>query len=246
MKKMANGGAPKAGGRRQSNSSATGCPRRELGSLAETMQATMTLSRAALAVLNDRNKIVALADDYWTLIADSDAKAEHAFENAFREARSRGHLTKDLFVRVARWKSVRNTRNYELNTETDIRTATAAAFQASNDAASIKALVQLHGVALRTASAILHWMRPERFPILDYRVVTALGETAPKSYDDIRLYIRIANRIRGLALHHSLDLRTIDRALWTWDKRRTLTLKPKCRKALALPGRCSEPLISVN
>ncbi len=122
--------------------------------------------QSGLALLNDRNKIVVLACDYWTEITDSDAKAERAFESAFREARIRGYLPKDLFVRVARWKSVRNMRNYELNTESDIRTATTAAFQASDDAEAISALVQLHGVALRTASAILHWMRPEKFPIL--------------------------------------------------------------------------------
>ena len=193
----------------------------------------MALSLAALTFLNDRNKIVALAEDYWTVIADIDAKAERAFENDFREARSRGYLPKDLFVRVARWKSVRNTRKYALNAEADIRTATAAAFQAADDAAAISALVQLQGVALRTASAILHSMRPERFPILDYRVLAALGEAAPKSYDDIRLYIRIADQIRELALHHSLDLRTIDRALWTWDKRRSTTLRGRCRKVRA-------------
>ncbi|MEO5802523.1 MAG: hypothetical protein ABIR24_03270 [Verrucomicrobiota bacterium] len=172
--------------------------------------------------LKDRNKIVALADEYWSVIADRDSEAERTFEKAFIEARRNGYLTKDLFVRVARWKSVRNTRNYNLNTEDEIRAATSLAFQASDDAAAIGALVLLRGVALRTASAILHWMRPDRFPILDYRVIYALGETAPESYEDIRFYIRIAERIRELALRHSLDLRTIDRALWTWDKRRVL------------------------
>ena len=53
------------------------------------------------------------------------------------------------------------------------------------------------------------------------------------SNDDIRLYIRIADQIRELALHHSLDLRTIDRALWTWDKRRSTTLRGRRRKVRA-------------
>src|SRR5438445_2291591 len=151
------------------------------------MQVTMTLSSAAPAFpLNNRSTIVALADDYWMEIDGgidgSAAKEERAFENYFQEARSRGYLPKELFIRVARWKSVRNTRNYESNTEAEIRTATAAAFQACDDATSINALEELRGVALRTASAILHWMRPERFPILDYRVIAALGEADPKSY----------------------------------------------------------------
>lgn len=188
------------------------------------------MSGAALPFLYDRAELVALADAYWKEIYERDAKAERGFENAFLEARNHGHLTKDLFVKVARWKSVRNTRNYEFNTESEIRAATAAAFQGSDDESSINALRELHGVALRTASAILHWMHPDRFPILDYRVMAALGETAPKSYEDIRLYTRIADRVRELALHHSLDLRTMDRALWTWDKRRSPTSNPRCRK----------------
>ena len=190
----------------------------------------MTISPTALVLLNDRNKILALANDYWNEITDRDAKAERAFENDFTEARSRGYLSKELFVHVARWKAARNTGHHKSNKGAEIRRATAAAFQASDDAASISALVKLHGVKLRTASAILHWMRPERFPILDYRVMAALGEAPPKSFDDIRLYNRIADRIRELALRHSLDLRTIDRALWTWDKQRSHALRPRCRK----------------
>ena len=109
------------------------------------MQVTMTLSSAAPAFpLNNRSTIVALADDYWTAIGKNDAKAERAFENAFQEARSRGYLPKELFVRVARWKSARNMRNYELNTKAEIRTATAAAFQACDDATSINALAEVY------------------------------------------------------------------------------------------------------
>ena len=188
------------------------------------MQPPIISNPAAFPFLNDRNKIVLFAEDYWNEITECDAKEERAFDKAFREARDLGYLPKDLFVRVGRWKSKRNTKRYESNSEADVRAATAAAFQASNDAAAIGALVQLHGVALRTASAILHWMRPERFPILDYRVMAALGETAPKSYENIRLYTRIADQIRELASRHSLELRRIDRALWVWDKRRSSTL----------------------
>lgn len=129
-------------------------------------------------------------------------------------------MPKPLFVRLARWKSVRKTPDYESNTEAEVRAATSAAFAASDDAAAIQALTPLRGVALRTASAILHWMRPDRFPILDVRVLAALGVPEPPSYEDVRFYSTIAARIRALAEQHVLDLRTVDRALWTWDKLR--------------------------
>ena len=54
--------------------------------------------------------------------------------------------------------------------------------------------------------------------------MAALGEPTPKSYDDIHFYSRVADLVRALSVKHSLDLRTIDRALWTWDKLRSRTL----------------------
>ncbi|MBI4659467.1 MAG: hypothetical protein HY735_11560 [Verrucomicrobia bacterium] len=190
------------------------------------MQPDKALNHAA-SFLGDRNQIMALAEDYWTVIAHRDATEERVFLGDFREARDSGYLSKDLFMRVARWKSRRNTRRYDSNTEAEIRLATATAFRAPDDASALGALMRLDGVALRTASAILHWMRPESFPILDFRVMAALGHIAPKSYD-VPLYTRISDQIRELALRHSLDLRTIDRALWTWDKRRALASRGRC------------------
>ena len=168
---------------------------------------------------DDRAEILRLAATYWSLISARDAVEERAFEAELPHARETRYLSKVLFVRLARWKSVRQTPNYEANTEADIQTATAAAFNAADDDAALTALIGLRGVALRTASAILQWMRPDRFPIIDVRVA-ALGEPEPTSYDDRGLYRRLADRIRTTAARHSLDLRTLDRALWTWDKLR--------------------------
>ena len=177
---------------------------------------------------NDRDAIFALAEDYWNRISPCDRNAEHAFERDFQEARRLRYLPKELFVRVAKWKSVRNTRRYESNPDDKIRAQTTTAFQAV-DATAINALRELNGVALRTASAILHWMRPDEFPILDYRVMAALGEPAPKSYEDVHFYIGIADRVKALSRKHSLSLRTMDRALWTWDKLRSGSSKSRCR-----------------
>ena len=61
-------------------------------------------------------------------------------------------------------------------------------------------------------------MRPDRFPILDEKVVLALDEEEPRSWEDVSFYTRIADRIRALARRHDLALRIVDRALWTWGK----------------------------
>jgi thermostable 8-oxoguanine DNA glycosylase len=180
--------------------------------------------------LKDCSRILALADDYWKVISDRDARAERIFEEEFEKARRLGYLPKDLFVRVARWKSVRSTRRYRSNSDSEIRKATEVAFRTRDETTAIRALKELNGVALRTASAILHWMHPNHFPILDYRVMSALGESEPKSYEDVQLYIRVADRVRALANEYSLSLREIDRALWSWDKRRSKSVRTNCRK----------------
>lgn len=170
----------------------------------------------------DCDAIRRLAEAYWDLITPAEAAEERRFENDFSDARRQGFLSKELFVRVGRWKSVRQTPNYESNPAEVVRTASAKAFEASDDATALTALTSLRGVALRTASAILQWMRPRQFPILDVRVVSALGWPEPASWDDLAFYSRVSDRVRELARECDMDLRTMDRALWAWDKQRSV------------------------
>jgi hypothetical protein len=170
----------------------------------------------------DCAEIRRLATVYWDLITRIEAEEERRFPEEFAEARKQGFLSKELFLRVARWKSVRQTPNYESNSEESVRAATRAAFAAPDDRTALAALMRLRGMALRTASAILQWMRPDTFVILDVHVVAALGWHKPTSWEDLEFYSRVAERVHGLARACEVDLRTIDRALWAWDKLRSL------------------------
>jgi hypothetical protein len=192
-------------------------------SIPRTRPATTSAMRSESSAFpfGDCGEIRRLANVYWDLINPSEAAEEQLFERDFAEARRQGFLSKELFIRVARWKSVRQTQNYESNSFESIRAATAEAFTAANDASALSALMQLKGVALRTASAILHWMIQDRFPILDVRVVAALGLTESASYEDFGFYSLVATRVRDLARECDIDLRTTDRALWAWDKLRS-------------------------
>lgn len=71
---------------------------------------------------------------------------------------------------------------------------------------------------------MLHWMRPAEFPILDFRAVEALGWSAPADWEDLAFYEKFTEHIVRQAKRFSVDLRTIDRALWAMDK-----AKPKVR-----------------
>ena len=166
---------------------------------------------------NDRTAILGLERRYWSIAKAPERLVEEAIDRSMAAARRRGHLTKGEFIRIAEWKSKRPKRWYPRNSEVSIREATQAAFDAKNDGDAIGALTSLWGVQLRTATAILHWLRPTEFPILDVRVVGALGEGEPKSWETVAYYSRIASRVRGLAARHRLTLRVIDRALWAWQ-----------------------------
>lgn len=65
-----------------------------------------------------------------------------------------------------RWKSTRQTQNYESNREETIHVGTAEALGPRDDGSAVSALTRLRGVGLHTASAMLQWMRPGHLPIL--------------------------------------------------------------------------------
>jgi len=68
------------------------------------------------------------------------------------------------------------------------------------------------------AVAMLHWMRPTEFPILDVRVINSLGWQASKNWEDLAYYERFASHIQSHAARLEVDIRTLDRALWAMDK----------------------------
>ncbi len=157
-------------------------------------------------------------DAYWKLSSKREQAEEHAFEREMPAYRERGELDKTMFVRLARWKSTRPTKHYLSNPEEEIQRATRGAFRARTNTEAIRALTRLHGVSLRTATALLHWMVPDRYPLLDVRVVASLQVPPPHRYEDPEFYESVAQQVRDMAGAIGVDLRTMDRALWAWDK----------------------------
>jgi hypothetical protein len=168
--------------------------------------------------IDDANAIRHWAGRYWELITNREASEERAFERDMPFHRGRAFLTKEIFVRLARWKSPRKTPDYESNTDHEIEQASRRAFSAENDDDAITSMTALRGVALRTATALLHWMSPTLYPILDFRVVGALGLSEPSNWDSVEFYTRVTDPIRAIARKLGVDLRTVDRALWAWNK----------------------------
>jgi hypothetical protein len=166
----------------------------------------------------EKKTVLKWAKCYWGLITLSEAEAERQFEAAFSKARKRSYLAKDLFISVGAWKSRRSIRLLSANSPKEIKRHSMAAFDANSREAAILAMRELSGVGTRMAVAMLHWMRPNEFPMIDVRIVQSVGWAEPQSWDDLTFYETLADHIQKHARRISVSLRDIDRALWAIDK----------------------------
>ena len=87
-----------------------------------------------------------------------------------RAAKRRGHLTPRELEAVCRWKSARAIRRVRENTHHRVRAATGAALAARSEQRRLEALLQLRGVGIPMASALLMLVEPKRYGVIDIRV----------------------------------------------------------------------------
>lgn len=126
------------------------------------------------------------------------------------------HLNKTDLIKIGLWKSKRPKRHYENNDDRAVKEITRFSFSAKSEQARIGALLALHGVSYPVASVILHFAFPNKYPILDFRVLWSLGEQ-PSSYT-FEFWQKYCARIREISQELKLPIRTIDKALWQYSK----------------------------
>lgn len=148
-----------------------------------------------------------------------DERAEKELKNWFSKHR---YLNREKFIKLGLWKSKRPKRHYEdpRNTDEFVRKITSLALK-SNDERRIESLMGinggLRGVSWPVASVILHFAFPEKYPIMDYHVIWALGWEQPKSYN-FAFWEKYVKELRTLAQEFDLPLRTVEKALWFYSK----------------------------
>ncbi|MGH2887101.1 MAG: hypothetical protein ACRDPA_31145, partial [Solirubrobacteraceae bacterium] len=97
-------------------------------------------------------------------------------------ARGRGYFTREEFLQVYAWKTVRSRPRVAANPEAAIIDATARALAAGDEATRIAALLELEGVGVPTASTLLYFAFPDDYPILDIRALESLGVKPRSTY----------------------------------------------------------------
>ena len=133
------------------------------------------------------------------------------------DAAQRGYMTRDDLIAVAKWKW-RGGRTRQLcgqNTEAEVEEITAVSFAAGSERLRIGTLLALRGVQWPMASVILHFAFPDRYPILDVRAMNTVGGLTLYTFERWLEYLELC---RATAKTHGITMRTLDKALWAFDK----------------------------
>ena len=146
----------------------------------------------------------------------SDINLEDGFFEWFYKHR---YLNKKVFLRLGRWKTVRQTKNYLRNRQSNIAKITKTALQSTDERVRIETLMKLHGVSWAVGSVILHFAFPNHYPILDFRAIWSIGIKQPKSYN-FEFWRNYVIKFRKLQNKTDLPARKIDRGLWMYSKLR--------------------------
>jgi len=147
------------------------------------------------------------------------SKVEIEAEEAAKEAKKRGYLTKSELQAICEWKTPRSKPRVEENSESFVEEVTRIALGTSSEKLRVEILTLLSGVRWPTASTILCFCHKEEYPILDFRALETLGrpDIKPNHYC-FELWNAYVNKCRAIANNASISVRELDKALWEYSK----------------------------
>ena len=167
-----------------------------------------------------------LAEQYWQEAGERERALEKAAFEAGAAIRG-GEYTLPNLEAIVRWKSERMVHYLIANSSENIKSALAiAATPESKTEDAVKALTALRGVDISIATAILAAIYPERYAVLDYRALEALGHAR----HDVGFYVEYNAFCTRLAecgivkaqenLPGPTPLHALERGLWQWSRSR--------------------------
>ena len=146
------------------------------------------------------------------------SRGEETVAELGQKARKQGYLKKSQLLEFFNWKTGgRGRSRLEKNPDSYVEEVTGISFTTKDERVQIEILTLLDGVQWPVASTILHFVFPQKYPILDFRALWSLGiEKVPSfNYQFWKKYTDYCNRI---ARSNDVDMRTLDRALWQYSK----------------------------
>ena len=143
-------------------------------------------------------------------------EADQCISERLKSAVGKGISREDLQA-VAQWKAGGRLRHLiKQNDKDEVPRVSRAAFAESNEELRIEGLFGLIGVSWPMASTILHFVFPERYPIIDRRAMSTLAGPDPSrfNFEKWKEYFELC---RKTATEYDVGMRDLDRALWTYD-----------------------------
>jgi hypothetical protein len=127
-----------------------------------------------------------------------------------------GKFTRKSLSDIFEWKTKGRGRSRLLrNADEEIADALRLPVSAETERAALAVLLGLQGVQVPVASAILTAIDPERYTVIDFRALQALGSDSTDR--SVNFYLAYLDACRELAKAHRVTLRNLDRALWQWS-----------------------------
>jgi hypothetical protein len=171
-----------------------------------------------------KSELQQLAEQYWQKTGEKEHELEKAAFDAGAAIR-KGDLSLVNLEIIVRWKSERVVHYLIGNSEEKIRKVLAvAASPASSIREAVEALTGLRGIDISVASAILATIHPDRYAVLDFRALEALGHAR----HDVEFYEKYLAFCRQMAesgaikpqgdLPGPTPLHALERALWEWSR----------------------------
>ncbi len=123
------------------------------------------------------------------------------------------------FLTICNWKTQRSEPLVAQNSAKEVERSTQEAISSREEARRMEALIELRGVGVPTASALLHFAYPESYPILDVRALESLGCKGRSQYS-VSFWVQYVETCRRLARQYGVTVRLLDKALWQHSKER--------------------------
>jgi len=143
-------------------------------------------------------------------------KTEERIKSLLKNQR---YLTRKNLITIGDWKAPRARRHYSnrKNSDQRVRKVSKFSFSAKNEKSRVESLDLLSGVGYPIASTILHFAFPNKYPIMDFRVIRTLSWQKPSTYS-FNFWQCYCEKIKAISNKYNLPIRTVDKALWKYDE----------------------------
>ncbi len=167
----------------------------------------------------NKDNIINWARKYDEACSFNDRETEKRIKALLKKRR---YLTQENLRDIMNWKSPRIRHYAYINDELFIKKRTQLSFETENERSRIESLLGqkggLKGVGYPVASVILHFAFPEKYPIMDFRVIRSLGWDVKSEKYNFDYWQRYCCEIMRIKQRLGLSIRIIDKALWKYDK----------------------------